>query len=188
MADTHEYTKARKLFGRHAQFEDSQTKAVCEQHPSTENKSKYLLKNPNRVCLDNIAVNQAHTINTERIETKDKGMSHDVGGWPRDYDHTDEVQVTRYVKKLSKDATYKEASKDLTRIAERCIKQNNEIDLFEEYFAAESAEAMADDIYTKTLMIFKDPNQIKRAVTKFHWKVDGADHRLAIAYAQLRFQ
>jgi hypothetical protein len=30
MADTHEYTKERKKFGRHAQFEDSQTKAVCE--------------------------------------------------------------------------------------------------------------------------------------------------------------
>lgn len=115
-------------------------------------------------------------------------MSHDVGGWPREYDHTDEVQVTRYVKKLSKDITYREASKDLTRIAERCIKQNNEIDLFEEYFAAESAEAMADDIYTKTLMIFKDPNQVKRAVTKFDWKVDGNDFRLAVAYAQLRFQ
>jgi dynein intermediate chain 2, axonemal len=103
MADTHEYTKARKLFGRHGQFEDSQTKAVCEQLPSRENSSKYILKNPNRVICDNIPINQAHTINTERIETRDKGMSHDVGGWPRDYDHTDDVQVTRYVKKLSKD-------------------------------------------------------------------------------------
>ena len=138
--------------------------------------------------LDNIPIMSAHTINTERIETKDKGMSHDVGGWPKDYDYTDDVQVTRYKKKLSKDTTYKEAAKDLTRTAERCIRQNNEIDLFEEYFASESAEAMADEIYTKTLMIFKDPNQIKRAVTKFHWKVDGDEHRIAVAYAQLRFQ
>jgi dynein intermediate chain 2 len=46
----------------------------------------------------------------------------------------------------------------LTRTSERCIRQNNEIDLFEEYFAAENAEAMADDLFTKTLMIFKDPN------------------------------
>jgi dynein intermediate chain 2 len=37
-------------------------------------------------------------------------------------------------------------------------------------------------------MIFKDPNQIKRAITKFDWKVDGGEHRLAVAYAQLRFQ
>jgi len=115
-------------------------------------------------------------------------MSHDVGGWPREYDYTDDVQVVRYLKKLSKDSSYKEASKDLTRTSERCIRQNNEIDLFEEYFAAESAEAMADDLYTKTLMIFKDPNQIKRAITKFDWKVDGGEHRLAVAYAQLRFQ
>jgi dynein intermediate chain 2 len=49
------------------------------------------------------------------------------------------------------------------------MKQNNEIDMFEEYFSAEKAENMSEEINTKTLMIFKDPNQIKRAVTKIAW-------------------
>jgi dynein intermediate chain 2, axonemal len=68
------------------------------------------------------------------------------------------------------------------------MQQNNEIDMFEEYFAAEKAENMAEELNTKTLMIFKDPNMIKRTVTKIAWQVDGSDHRLACSYAQLRFQ
>jgi dynein intermediate chain 2 len=61
--------------------------------------------------------------------------------------------------------------------------------LFEEYFVGEGAERMSEEITTKTLMIFKDPNQIKRSVTQFHWKVEGGnEHRIAISYACLRFQ
>lgn len=106
-------------------------------------------------------------------------------------DYTDEQHVQRYTKKLNRDPTlgFASATRDLTRTAERCIKQNNEIDLFEEYFASEKAEHMSEEISTKTLMIFKDPNQIKRAVTKIAWQVEGGtEHRVAVAYAQLRFQ
>ena len=92
-------------------------------------------------------------------------------GWPKDIDFTDEQHVSRYTKKLNRDLTlgFASATKDLTRTAERCIKQNNEIDLFEEYFASEKAENMSEEISTKTLMIFKDPNSIKRAVAKIAW-------------------
>ena len=41
--------------------------------------------------------------------------------------------------------------------------------MFEEYFASEKAENMSEEINTKTLMIFKDPNTIKRAVAKIAW-------------------
>jgi hypothetical protein len=42
--------------------------------------------------------------------------------------------------------------------ATKSILQNNEIDLFEEYFAGEQPENLSENISTKTLMIFKDPN------------------------------
>ena len=61
--------------------------------------------------------------------------------------------MARYKKKMSKEPTYKDAAKELTRASERCIRQNNEIDLFEEYFVGEGAERMSEDITTKTLMI-----------------------------------
>jgi len=56
--------------------------------------------------------------------------------------------------------------------AHKSIKQNNEIDLFEEYFTGETPELSSESISTKTLMIFKDPNPIKRAITKITWHPD----------------
>jgi dynein intermediate chain 2, axonemal len=37
-------------------------------------------------------------------------------------------------------------------------------------------------------MIFKDPNQVKRAVTKISWHPDATEPRVGVSYAQLRFQ
>ena len=81
-----------------------------------------------------------------------------------------------------------QASRELVQGATRCIEQNNEIDLFEEYFHGEDPEFMSEPITTKTVMIFKDPNAIKRAVTKIAWHPEASELRVGTAYAQLRFQ
>lgn len=48
---------------------------------------------------------------------------------------------------------------------------------------------MSENINTKTVMIFKDPNNIKRAVTKICWHPESAtEMRVGTSYAQLRFQ
>ena len=84
---------------------------------------------------------------------------------------------------------YALATKDLVQNAEKSIKQNNEIDLFEEYFEGEQPEHLSENINTKTVMIFKDPNNIKRAVTKICWHPESAtEMRVGTSYAQLRFQ
>jgi dynein intermediate chain 2 len=72
---------------------------------------------------------------------------------------------------------------------QKCIRQNNEIDLFEEYFSGEQPELLSETISTKTMMIFKDPNQIKRAVTKISWHPEvTTELRVGVSYAMLRFQ
>jgi len=47
---------------------------------------------------------------------------------------------------------------------------------------------MSEPITTKTVMIFKDPNAIKRSVTKIAWHPEQSELRVGAAYAQLRFQ
>ncbi len=60
--------------------------------------------------------------------------------------------------------------------------------MFEEYFNGEQPEHLSENISTKTVMLFKDPNQIKRAVTKIAWHPDQTtDLRVGTAYAMLRF-
>jgi len=71
--------------------------------------------------------------------------------------------------------------------ATKCILQNNEIDLFEEYFLGEEPEHLSESLTTKTLMIFKDPNQIKRAATKIVWHPETHEMRVGVTYAMMRF-
>jgi dynein intermediate chain 2 len=78
-------------------------------------------------------------------------------GWPKEIDPTEPNDIAKYKKKLDRDQVlgFAPATKDLVSGAEKCIRQNNEIDLFEEYFAGESADTQAETISTKTLMLFK---------------------------------
>ncbi len=118
-------------------------------------------------------------------------MKHFKIGWPKDYDYTETGDVAKYTKKLYRDPQlgFGQATKDLVAGAQKCIKQNNEIDQFEEYFSGEQPEHLSETISTKTVMIFKDPNPVKRAVTKIAWHPESAiDLRVGVAYAMLRFQ
>jgi len=56
------------------------TKMVCEQMPDPNLSNAYILRDPNKINMDNIPVLSEHTVNTGRVETKDRGMAHVVGG------------------------------------------------------------------------------------------------------------
>jgi len=45
--------------------------------------------------------------------------------------------------------------RDLVLNSENCIKANNIIDLFEEYFEGEQSEHFVENLNTKTLSLFK---------------------------------
>ena len=87
-------------------------------------------------------------------------MKHKEGGWPDNIDPTEPTERAKYYKKMTRDPNlgYAQATKEMTLGATKCILQNNEIDLFEEYFLGEEPEHLSESLTTKTLMIFKDPN------------------------------
>jgi len=147
-------------------------------------------KDPNQLVLSNIPVLSQHNVNTERIPTGNKGMVFKQGGWPKEYDPTEATDIAKYDKKMYRDTTlgFAQATRTMCNNATKCILQNNEIDLFEEYFAGEQPESLSESITTKTMMIFKDPNPIKRAATKIAWHPDASELRVGVAYSMLRFQ
>jgi dynein intermediate chain 2 len=76
----------------------------------------------------------------------------------------------------------------MVQAASNSFRQNNQIDLFEEYFLGEQAQHLSENINTKTLMIFKDPNTFKRSATSLTWHPEQSELRLGVTYAMLRFQ
>ena len=54
MTDAITYTKKRKMFGRHAQFEDTDTKIVGSIPPDPNYGDKFIMRDPNKIVLSNI--------------------------------------------------------------------------------------------------------------------------------------
>lgn len=77
---------------------------------------------------------------------------------------------------------------------EHTIKQNNAIDIYQEYFPDTNETAANDIPSAKSLNIFRylipnnrDPNSIKRAATYLSWYPEEG-HKVAAAYSVLQFQ
>lgn len=54
MADAYTYQKKRKEFGRHGQFEDTDTKIVGSIAPDPNQAGNYKVRDPNKMILSNI--------------------------------------------------------------------------------------------------------------------------------------
>ena len=54
MADAYTYQRKRKEFGRHAQFEDTDTKIVGSVPPDPNCAEQFISRDPNRLNLTNI--------------------------------------------------------------------------------------------------------------------------------------
>lgn len=113
-------------------------------------------------------------------------MKHTEGGWPENVDGTEAEQVERYLKKANKDSSTKMAVQTLGFIVDTCIKQNNTIDIYENYFEGESVDVSSEPPSAKGLAVFRDAARVKRTVTGMHWHPDG--DKLAAAYSILSFQ
>jgi len=84
------------------------------------------------------------------------------------------------------DAKHRTAAADLSKVAESCVKQNNTIDIYQQYFEGDSIDMTAEPPSAKGLAVFRDPNSVKRAATKINWNPDG--NKIAVAYSVLNFQ
>jgi dynein intermediate chain 2 len=62
MADSLTYQKKRKEFGRPPQFEDTETKIVGSIIPNTSISDNYILRDPNKLIIDNIPIFSEHSV------------------------------------------------------------------------------------------------------------------------------
>lgn len=145
-------------------------------------------------------------VNTERYETESRGMNHTEGGWPKDINPAEVEQTIRFRKKVEKDETYigvvmrlgtvgnwltlflTNFREHTTQGMEHYLRQNNAIDIYEEYFSnIDSTKVASDSPSAKTISVFRDLCDFKRTVTHISWYPDGAA-RLAASYSMLEFQ
>ncbi|NXN64467.1 DNAI2 protein, partial [Himantopus himantopus] len=140
-------------------------------------------------------------VNTERVEVESRGVNHVEGGWPKDINPQEVEQTIRFRKKVEKDENYINTIMHLGALMEHCVKQNNAINIYEEYFGEEETAEVEDEppsaktinVISKLTSFFdvllskRDPNVTKRTATHLSWHPDTCK-KLAVAYSSLEFQ
>ena len=134
-----------------------------------------------------------HEVNTQRAEFLSQGMNHIEGGWPKDINPSENDQTMRFRKKIEKDDNYVGTVLGLCQSMEQCIRQNNAIEIYEDYFEDGDESTQCEKPESKTVHVFRDPPQAsgatpyRRPVSGISWCPDGGS-KIAIAYCNLEFQ
>jgi dynein intermediate chain 2 len=181
------YTKERKEFGKHCSFSHVEAEVIDAIAPTDEYADQYVIEDPRTTEVDTDAHMSEHTANTSRLQTRVSSIRHVEGGWPKDVDFTEQSDVNRFRKKAEKNEDYKAAVKSLGPVVEQCMRQNNTMDIYEEYFSGEDVDHSSEPPSAKGLTVFRDPNETKRTVTSVNWHPEHGG-KVAVSYSILNFQ
>ncbi|KAL4648624.1 dynein intermediate chain 2, axonemal-like [Arapaima gigas] len=192
MEIVYEYVKKRSEFGRPCNFSDRASDLHLDIQPDAELAACFFSLDSRDVGMQCAADMSENEVNTVRIESESRGINHTEGGWPNNVNPQEIEHTMRFRKKVEKDENYIKAILKLGIQMEHSIKQNNAIDIYQEYFGEgeEEEEEMADakeQPAAKTINVFRDPNEVKRTASSLSWHPDG-NHKLAVAYSSLEFQ
>lgn len=185
---SHIYQRARREFGRPVEFQTSENEELVEQKPNTEIQNEYEHLDPCEGEIDNVPMLSEQGTNTAQIQTMQRGQTHVEGGWPLQVDCTELDDKTKFRKKIEREDSYYQTCKRLVDDhAEKVLKQNNAIDIFEQYFQSDDlVDLSSGPPSAKTVTVFQDRSPVKRTVAKISWLPDGK--KLAVAYCNTKFQ
>eukprot|EP00668_Euglena_longa_P046390 GGOE01062075.1.p1 GENE.GGOE01062075.1~~GGOE01062075.1.p1 ORF type:complete len:595 (+),score=223.86 GGOE01062075.1:63-1847(+) len=180
------YQKVRREFGRHPEFQDSEPEVLVDIHPNPSLQELFIRQDPYETEIQCVPEISENSTNTERIRLKPQGMFHVEGGWPAGVDPTEMESKIKFTKKAEREEAYIHSCKVLVEPTDKYLKQNNAIDIYEDYFAQDTADHSSEPPTARTLTVFTDPSPIKRGAVSLSWHQDA--RRLAVAYCQMKFQ
>ncbi|NWV43220.1 DNAI2 protein, partial [Grantiella picta] len=182
-----EYTRKRSEFGRPCSFSDWGPEVTVDIPPDPSLADDFIPQDPVDIGVQQAPVMALHEMNTDRAETSIQGVNHVEGGWPKEVDYRNSELTTRYREEVEREEVYTRSVQRLGSLMEHYIRQNNAIDIYEEYFPEEEGDDEEEHPYAKTIIVLRDPNTTKRMATRLSWHPDG-NRAVAVAYCSLDFQ
>ena len=168
----YQYQKLRREFGRHPSLSDSTTDTIIEAQPEESFRAEYIERAPCTTNVQIIPEMSSNEANTEQVMYKTTGMMHDEGGWPKEVDASEVEHTLRYRKKIEKDAAYIKTVMAAGATVESLIKQNNAVDIYEEYFQGQVFDHSSEQPNACAITYFKDPCKVSRPATYMSWHPD----------------
>lgn len=202
------YTKSRRNFGRAVEFGDfpaidaaggNETKdaGILEVIPSGLPTQDLVREHPACVTMDTTPTISCSNVSTKPVALASAGVTHTEGGWPAEIDVDDEAALQRYRKRKEKGAKTKgettsmeplgDSVKRLGPVCQLSVKQNNTINIYNEYFEDFLEDHSSEPPSAKGMAVLRDPCPVRRTTCTIDWLPEGPT-RIAAAYSVLRFQ
>lgn len=172
------YTKKRNEFNRPINFSDRPAEILAEIEPNFSLLQEFIYRNPVEIGVQNSIQLSEHEVNTVRYHTETKGINHVIGGWPKDVNIQEEDQINRFRKKLEKDEIYLNSISRLIHDLEIDIKQNNAINIHQNYFQ-NKIDDYDDSFHVKTINLYSYYSN--HMVNHLSWQPDG-QRKIVAAY------
>uniref|UniRef100_A0A8D2PGB0 DNAI2 protein n=1 Tax=Zosterops lateralis melanops TaxID=1220523 RepID=A0A8D2PGB0_ZOSLA len=183
-----EYVRKRSEFGRPCNFSDFPAEVTADIPPDPSLADDFIPQDPVDFAVQEGPLMSLHEVNTERVEVANRGVNHVEGGWPKHVDPRNSELTTRYREEVEREEVYTKTVQRLGSLVEHYIRQNNTIDIYEEYFEEEEEDEVEEHPSAKIVNVFRyDPNKVTRMCTHLSWHPDG-NRALAVAYCSLDFQ
>lgn len=201
MDPTYVYVKKRSAFGRPAELTDSafplyDAGKSGQGGGGTATHKKTVIQSEAIGTFDTSYKTSVTEVNCDEVVRKDQGCTHVEGGWPKDVDRDDNEQKKRFLRKMERglvgknkqdsQASLLESVREVVPHLKSAGRQNNAIDVTEEYFAGESTHYTTDPPGATLTNILHDPSSVRRTVSSLDWSSDS--RRVVGAYAILNFQ
>ena len=182
-----EISKKRFDLNRPISFSDQPASMLEEVMPNRELEKEYIRSVAVSRGVQAAQQKNVSEINTARTEVLSQGMNHTEGGWPKDINCADPEQTSRYRKKFEKDEDFIDITNDLVKEVEKSVKQNNCINIYEEYFETLDMATEDEAPTVKTVAVFKDilDDPHDRAISGVSWS-PGCE-RVALAFCNMEF-
>lgn len=176
---TYEYAKLRKNCGRQTLFQTVPAQMLDSILPSEEDKKMYMLRNPVHREVQAISPMSANESNTPKLETRDQGINHEEGGWPREVQPFNEEHTQRHRRRVMHEENYCETIFHLVPPMTHYVEQNNAIEMYQTYFTNMPPQERLGNCSIRTANVFRDRYERPVSCVQF---TNERNPKLAVSY------
>ncbi|XP_076621609.1 dynein intermediate chain 3, ciliary [Colletes latitarsis] len=180
------YVKMRAEFGKQCIFDTSDPVLDVDIKPDPTCMNDYVLKSHCYVGVQHSKQLALHGVQTSGITTRNTGMFHFEGGWPKEIDPRDEETTARFRRRIEKDDNWAPKLHNLFKIMEQSVLQNGAVNIYQHYFEDMIPTGLVQPLDLRVVNVYADPETPKRPITNISWSPDRGS-RIVVSYCFLKF-
>ncbi|EGI61970.1 Dynein intermediate chain 2, axonemal [Acromyrmex echinatior] len=176
------FEKTRAEFGKQCIFDIYGPHLDEEIMPDPDVMAHYIIKSYCNFGMQHTKQFALHKAQTVSIQTKNSGMFHFEGGWPKEINPKDEEVTARFRRRVEKEEEWASKLLNLFQKMEHNVLQNGALNIYEHYFDDMIPTELVKPRGLRTVNVYEDPQTPVRSVNDISWSPDSGS-KMVVSYS-----